>query len=344
MLRPLAVLSVLGLALAGGPFSTTSVARVAAPAALTCPDTTTLDELVACITLQMPREGSEGFQVPDTGVQSDWRGVVSQMLNGGCDGIGLPISLSAIYLIRTFTDAGNGEDYCVLMEILDETGSGVVSRGWGTFITNATAGRELSIQISHPIADAATEDEGIGVFKGTRARSFLAGTHRRANSTPSRCQGSAGFLEADVAHNLENLFQPTVQELLGYYAARGQDFVALQFHGHAATSCPDLDVYLTYGLNVKPVAGEALLSLQANLLASHPTWIVAVPDPDNPPCTLHGSLNVQGRLLNGVPAANCCTQAAATYSGKFIHIEQKPGFRDPGDWIAAINDTWPAAP
>ncbi len=342
MLRSLAALSLfVALALPGA----TATSRSVPADALTCPGALTLEELVTCIIQQMPLEGSEGFRVPDAGVQADWRGVVREMLEGRCDGIQLPASLQIAYVVRTFTDADDARGYCVLMEVFDETGSGYVSRGWGTFIINATATRELNLQISHPIADAATEDEGIGVFKGTQARSFLmAGTHRRANRAASLCQGSAGYLEADVAHNLANLFQPAVQEVAAYYAARGTDFTGIQFHGHVVTTCPGIDVYLTYGMNVKPALGDSLVTLQRNLQAQHPTWEIAVPDPDNPPCSLHGSLNVQGRLLNGVPPDLCCTQAASAYSGRFIHIEQKSGFRDAADWVPAINDTWPAAP
>jgi hypothetical protein len=49
-------------------------------------------------------------------------------------------------------------------------------------------------------------------------------------------------------------------------------------------------------------------------------------------------------LLNGVPAANVCGTAASSYSGRFLHIEQDPGFRTPSDWVQAVEDTWPTGP
>jgi hypothetical protein len=70
-------------------------------------------------------------------------------------------------------------------------------------------------------------------------------------------------------------------------------------------------------------------------------WRVVVPG-DPVSCNLHGSTNVQGRLFNNVPAANVCTVAASSASGKFVYIEQKPNFRNAANWIAAINATWPA--
>src|SRR5262249_22935589 len=54
--------------------------------------------------------------------------------------------------------------------------------------------------------------------------------------------------------------------------------------------------------------------------------------------------NTQGRLINGVPAASVCGTPASSYNGRFIHIEQDPDFRNPGDWIAPVKDTWLAAP
>jgi hypothetical protein len=41
-----------------------------------------------------------------------------------------------------------------------------------------------------------------------------------------------------------------------------------------------------------------------------------------------------------VAAEDVCTIPASSYSGRFIHIEQKSAFRDPNNWIDAINDTW----
>ncbi len=39
-----------------------------------------------------------------------------------------------------------------------------------------------------------------------------------------------------------------------------------------------------------------------------------------------------------------CATAAASYTGRFLHIEQDPGFRSAGDWTAAVLETWPLPP
>ncbi len=65
-------------------------------------------------------------------------------------------------------------------------------------------------------------------------------------------------------------------------------------------------------------------------------------------CSLNATDNTQGRLLNGVAAASVCGTAASSYSGRFIHVEQDPNYRNAGDWVAPLEDTWrlgpPAAP
>ena len=48
-----------------------------------------------------------------------------------------------------------------------------------------------------------------------------------------------------------------------------------------------------------------------------------------------------------MPPASVCGTAASTYSGRFLHIEQDPGFRAPSDWNASVTEVWsgsPAAP
>ena len=314
--------------------STASI-DISASSTLTCPGETTLEDLITCVISQMPVKDSDGFVVPTATTQSYWRDVVGQMLDGYCDSITLPISLTGVYSVSKRTYEGKG--YCVLMEVLDQDDSGKVDRGWGTFIVNMHPCREVSIQIAHPKYDLNTAMQGIGVFKGTNSRSFLmAGAHRNANTTTSTCQSS--YKQADVAHNVENLFQPTVQELLEFYGGTGGNFVAIQFHGMGTSACPGVDVYLTHGLTTPPGADGKILDLKSNLKKYNPTWTVTVPG-DSPSCTLHGSTNVQGRLLNNVAAGAVCTTATSSYSSRFIHIEQKISFRDANNWNDAINDT-----
>ena len=219
-----------------------------------CQASTTLEDLIECINDHMPAKETNGFLVPDPlvnlevvpTVHDDWRSAVGQMLTGGLagdctTGITLPPSLSGIYELTEFTDTlgdaapANDRTYCVLMEVLDADGNDKVDRGWGTFIVDPAAASELSIQVAHPKFDRDTRAQGIGVFKESRARSFLmAGTHRHANlfcspDQPITCTSGEyippplpdpppRYLEADVVHNVTNLFQSAVEELQAFYA------------------------------------------------------------------------------------------------------------------------------
>jgi len=307
-------------------------------ATLPCLQASTLEAVVGCIVDHMPGADSQSFVVPSSTVQNDWRKVVRTMLGGVCANTPLPKSLRTNYVISPFTE--NGRSYCVLMESLDKDSNGLVDKGWGTFITAAQPLRELSIQAPHPIADAMTAAEGVGIFTETRSRSFLlAGTHRNSDPTQSTCQASS--LRADAGHNTGTLFEPAVAELLAFYNSNGNPWTGLQFHGMSDTSCDGVDIHMTYGLTTTPPAGDAIRTLKANLLSYNPAWSVTVPG-DQPTCSLNGTLNVQGRLLNNVALTSVCTSSATAASQRFIHIEQKALMRDPQNWVSAINDTWPA--
>lgn len=302
----------------------------------TCASSTTLDALATCIRTQMPQSGSNGFVTPTATEQADWRSVVNQMLGGACN-FALPASMNGIAQIRTFTDTSNGRDYCLLMEVADANNNGYVDRGWGTFITYNGATRELSHQAPHPISDSTTESQAIGVFRDTDSRSYLmAGAHRLANSASSTCQSSYG--QADAAHNTANMFHATNLELMAWYGAT--EWNAIQWHGMAADTCASTDVYLSHGRNVTPAPTDPISELRSNAISHHPAWDVDLTGAGV--CSLNATDNTQGRVINGVPTASACGTSASSYTGRFIHIEQDPGFRTAADWIAPVNDTWPA--
>jgi hypothetical protein len=333
-MRKLFILVVSALLLVACGHSAFMVPEIA-KADLNCPSSTTLESLVTCIRAQMPQSGSNGYVAPTPTQRADWRTVVNQILQGSCD-FAVPASLNGIVQVKTFTDTGNGRNYCLLMEVLDQNGNGFVDNGFGTFIVYNSATRQLSHQAVHPIADSTTESQAVTVFKDTDSRSYLmAGAHRNANSAASTCLPSDP--ESDASHNSNTMVQATNEELLAYYGAAS--WFAIQWHGMAASTCPTTDVYPSHGRMVTPAPSDKIAVLRDNLLVHHPTWNVDLPGSGS--CSLNATENVQGRLLNGVAAECVCCTAASSYTQKFVHIEQDPNFRNPSDWIAPITDTFP---
>lgn len=315
-----------------------TVARPLSGADLTCSTANTLDGLATCIRTQMPGSGSNGFVVPTVAQQTDFRWVARQMLAGSCS-FPLPASLAGIMQLRNFTDATNGKIYCLFMEVLDANGNGKVDRGWGTFIVNTQAQRELSHQAPHPISDSTTEVEAVIAFRETNSRSYLmCGAHRDANAVVSTCQ--ADYNQADCAHNVDNMFHAVNAELKDFYA--GQSWNAIQWHGMAESTCPNTNAYLSHGRNVVPQASDKISVLRSNMLNYHPAWLIDTPGTGA--CSLNATDNVQGRLLNEVFPDSVCGTAASLYTGKFIHNEQDPLFRNAADWVPALQDTWPLTP
>lgn len=317
---------------------------------LDCPASTTLEQLIDCVSLQMPQDGSGGFMPPNSVQQADMQAVVRRMLGGEC-GFALPASLAANMAIRTMTDALNARNYCVLMEVASTVMPGYVDKGWGTFITYSQATRELSHHAAHPkystkttgtSGDSFTERETIRIFKLTDSRSFLmAGSRRSANHVSSTCQSKAWM--SDVAHDVGNLFFPANQALQAFYGTR--DWTAIQWHGKAATSCTN-DMFLSNGLNEAPPAGSKVHALHAAIQAAMPAWTVEMPG--NSTCSLSGTTNVEGRLLNGVASANVCSTSAKTATQQFVHIEQTVGIigndldGTSAAWATAVNNTFKA--
>jgi hypothetical protein len=304
-------------------------------AGLTCADATSLETVVTCVREQMPARESNGYVAPTDAQRADWRAVVDQMLQGTCD-FPAPSNLAGIVQVRTFRDTDNGRAYCLLMEVRDQDGNGTVDHGFGTFIVYAGATRQLSHQAVHPIADSTTDSQAVTVFKATGSRSFLmAGAHRDANARASTC--CEDFPESDASHNSNTMVQATNEALLDYYGEAS--WFAIQWHGMAASTCSSTDVYPTHGVDVTPAPTDRIAVLRDNVRSLHPTWDVDLPGSGS--CGLNATENIQGRLLNGVAADSVCRIESPTYTQRFIHIEQDPDFRNPSDWIAAIEKTFP---
>ena len=154
-----------------------------------------------------PHAGKRVEWLPGTHAREldGWRMVVQQMLQGSCDAT-LPQSLAGVASRRPFVDSGNGKAYCVLMEVLDADDNGVVDRGWGTFIVDPDAVREISHQAPHPLSDIATDTQAIGALQGQRLAQLSDGWDAPQRQHRGRHVSSA-YRVSDVAHDAATMFQ-----------------------------------------------------------------------------------------------------------------------------------------
>jgi hypothetical protein len=193
------------------------------------------------------------------------------------------------------------------MEVGDVDGNGKVDKGWGTFIVDNAAARELNIAIAHPLDDSRTQDEGLAIFKATNSRTFLLAGARRDLGPMRPCPGDPSCPASDVAHNTDTMFHVVTEELAAFYGA--SDWTQLQFHGNQ--TCPETDIHLSYGVAGPFSSSDKLTVLQTQLLQHHPDWIVTAFGKPGDQCALDGTTNVEGRFLN-----------EGTSARRFVHIEQ----------------------
>ncbi len=301
---------------------------------LSCPRAHTLDSLLTCIVDQSGmRDRSGVYVIPDDAQRGEFGSAARQMLQGRCGTIALGEALASAYRVSSFTDVSTSRRYCVLMEVGDADGNGKVDKGWGTFIVDNGAERELNVAIAHPLDDARTGQQGVGVFSATLSRSLLLAGSRRDLGGERTCPGEGTCAASDVAHNTDTMFYVVTQQLLAFYGPR--EWTQLQFHGNR--SCPETDIHLSYGVRVPLSGSDKISAIRSALRQQQPDWLVTVFGAPGDRCALDGTTNVEGRLLNdGAPLSQ----------RRFVHIEQymddeRTDRRDAENWIAVLTQAFP---
>ncbi len=274
-----------------------------------------------------------------------WRGVFQSLVPGTW---GMAHSqaraISSTYNVVQFLDTPTGRIYYLLMEGVPgeipapanhPSGSVTITdpadparRGWGTYVFDAQPRRGLSLSAPHLFDDADTEEEAIEAFLALGARTLLiAGTDRDQNTARAPCdQSTRPYLEADVSHTAESVFQMAFEEIYSSDASTWH----LQFHGNAdpTLACQDVDVFLSNGVRCAP---DTLYELSANIAdrskaAAGPGGPVLIVDVYHSPfdCILRGTDNMQMRFASGLPHASICAQGNGPVGpSRFIHVEQR---------------------
>ena len=283
------------------------------------------------------------YVLPTASQLASWRAVFQSLLAGAWDSAHLQARMiSSTYNVVQFLDTPTGRTYYVLMEGVPgqipapaSHPSGVTitdpadptRRGWGTYVFDAQPQRALSLSAPHPFDDLETEVEAVEAFLALGARTLLiAGTDRDQNTAHAPCdQSSRPYLEADVSHTAESVFQMAFEEI---YSSDSSTW-HLQFHGNANPdlACRDVDVFLSNGVEAAPAT---LYTLGANIAAAStaaaaggPVLVVHVYDAPGD-CILRGKDNMQMRFASGLPHARICAQGNVPVgASRFIHVEQR---------------------
>ena len=293
------------------------------------------------------------YVLPTASQLASWRAVFQSLLAGAWGPAHLQAQMiSSTYNVVQFIDTRTGRTYYVLMEgvpgripaaVNHLSGSVHITeppvdptrRGWGTYVFDAQPQRALSLSAPHPFDDLETEDEAVEAFLALGARTLLiAGTDRDQNTAEAPCdQSSRPYLEADVSHTAESVFEMAFEEIYSSDASTWH----LQFHGNASTAegCQNVDVFLSNGVEAVPDIDtfDTLYALSANIArisaeAGGPVLRVDVYDNADDDCILRGTDNMQMRFASGLPHASICAQGNVPVGpSRFIHVEQSRAAR-----------------
>ena len=290
------------------------------------------------------------YVLPTRSQLASWRTVFQSLLAGAWGPAHIQARMiSSTYNVVHFLDTPTGRTYYVLMEgvpgqipapvdhpsgsvTITEPPADCTRRGWGTYVFAAQPQRALSLSAPHLFDDAETEVEAVEAFLALGARSLLiAGTDRDQNTAKAPCaQSSRPFLEADVSHTAESVFQIAFEEIYSSDASTWH----LQFHGNAnpTLACQDIDVFLSNGVQARQTdpSFATLYALAANIAEESqdrapggPVLMVDVYDAPGD-CGLRGTDNMQMRFASGLPHASICAEGNDPIGpSRFIHVEQR---------------------
>src|SRR5262245_20244932 len=285
-----------------------------------------------------PADQHNEYVLPTASQLGSWRVVFRSLLAGAwADAHVQAKTLSSTYNVVRFVDAPSQRTYYVLMEGLPghipaavgRPSSVTISdpadtsrRGWGTYVFDPVPRRALSLSAPHPHDDLDTAEQAAEAYVGLQGRTLLiAGSDRDQNSARASCeQSSRPYLEADVSHTSESVFQMAFEEIYSSDVFTWH----IQFHGNAI--CAE-DVFLSNGVEAAPpllqTLAASIRTASAAVAQGGPVLTAGVFDrPDD--CTARGIDNMQMRFASGLPHASICTPGTVPLgASRFIHVEQR---------------------
>ena len=285
-----------------------------------------------------PADQHNEYVRPTPSQLGSWRVVFRSLLAGAwADAHVQAKTLSSTYNVVRFLDAPSQRTYFVLMEGLPgqipapvgrpasvtiDDPADASRRGWGTYVFDPAPRRALSLSAPHPHDDLDTAEQAADAYVGTQARTLLlAGTDRDQNTARAPCEQSGRpYLEADVAHTSESVFQVAFEEIYSSDVFTWH----IQFHGNA--TCAE-DVFLSSGVLSPPPLLEALAAtIRSRSAAEAQGGPVLTADVFDQPadCPARGTDNMQLRFASGLPHGSICAEGNAPIGpSRFIHVEQR---------------------
>jgi hypothetical protein len=285
-----------------------------------------------------PADQHNEYVIPTAAQLAAWRGVFQRMLAGSWEQAHQQVrAISSTYNVVQYLDTASGRTHYVLMEgvpgripaaaahpagVSITDAADPTRRGWGTYVVNPQPQRALSISAPHPKDDLETEDQALEAYMTSRARTLLiAGTDRDQNSAIATCeQSSRPYLEADVGHVAESVFQMAFEEIYASDASAWH----IQFHGNS-TCTPD--VFLSNGfLPPPPLIHTLAVNIEAASAAAAGGGSALTADVFDAAgdCSARGTDNMQMRFASGLTHANICPQGNVPIGpSRFIHVEQR---------------------
>ena len=280
--------------------------------------------------IQLGQDGMDDWVEPGDARRADFASALQLLLSGDVDQAAAAAA-NAGYELQRYqdTDLDPARTHYVLAEQHPFGSTGFT--GGGTYVYYPD-GVPLAIEVPHPLFDTHTDLEGIEQYLQLGARFLLlSGTHRHSSPTATTCSGTTDYRRSDPAHYDQHLFQ-TVHEVADQTYA---DLLFLQLHGFGSSSLSALQqatgitsdsaVIVSQGTTADSTTAEQGFAARLAQAVNNSTNVQAVIYPYEYN-QLGGTRNVQGRYTNG--SSDPCTQAAASHSGRFVHLEQSYTVRD----------------
>jgi hypothetical protein len=285
-----------------------------------------------------PADQRNEYVLPTASQLGSWRVVFRSLLAGAwTDAHSQARTISSTYNVVAFLDVSSQRTYYVLMEGLPGQIPAPVGRpssvaiddpadqsrrGWGTYVFDPQGRRALSLSAPHPHDDLDTAEQATDAFLALQGRTLLiAGTDRDQNTARASCEQSGRpYLEADVAHTSESVFQVAFEEI---YASDVFTW-HIQFHGNSTCAA---DVFLSNGVtSAPPLLHTLAASIRAASVAAAqggPVLTADVFDSLND-CPARGTDNMQMRFASGLPHGSICAPDNGPIApSRFIHVEQR---------------------